>query len=341
MNTKEPETAVNTEEELRRLRDKTDKGEIGELRHGLLGGYRSRDVASYVERLKGQLQTAERTFKSRIAELAQEKEKLKGEYNALAARLAFYESAAKEEHTGEADGDGGGAGELIRIADENIAELHGRVDALETELRHANEQKQCLYAGRDGLQAERDELRARLEAEAKEHSERLEESRKEHKALHGQMESLARANGDLADQLEISKQNILESISEKDALAEINEELREALNSLIVKADAAVDENDDLNARFAAEREKSQRYQALYDSLSGMLARVRTAGRLLDEKVEEMEKTLCWGNGQASKPTTGAHKRTKAELLDFTEGKSAAVKDLIGELKSIRGGLAQ
>jgi regulator of replication initiation timing len=342
MATKERDNALNPEEELKKLREKTDRDELGELRRGVLGGYKSRDVASYVERLKDQLQTAEKTYKNRIAELAQEREKLRADCQELASRLAILESRESEEPPRAAEPDDAiGTEELIRRADESIAEMRGRVEALEAELAEARELNGRTLSEKDGLQLELDELQARLAAEATEHDRLLAESRRQSCELRDQFEALARANNGLADQLEISKRNILEAVSEKDALAEVNEQLRGALNALAVKADAAVQENETLNAQLADEREQSQRYRTLLESLADNLSRVRAADRMLDERVVEMDKTLNWGAGQASKPATGVHKRTKAELLDFNEGKGPAVRELVTELKKIQGGLVK
>lgn len=334
MAAKEQETALNPEEELKRLRKKTDRDELGELHRGVLGGYRSRDVAAFVERLKDQMQTAEKTFKSRIEELTREKEKLKGECGELSAKLKKAEAAAKEtkaQKTGEAEADN-------RAPAGGDPELQGRVEALEKELRQALEQKEALADERDDMRAALEEARAKLETEAGALSRQLAEAGRDNKALREQAEALTRANASLTAQLETSKRNILESVGERDALTQVNEQLRGAMNSLLVKADAALQENDALNARLNEEREQTQRYRALLETMADMLTRVRTAGQLLDDRVEEMGKALSWGNGQASRPATGAHRKSKAELLDFTDGKGQAVKDLMGELKSIQGG---
>jgi chromosome segregation ATPase len=335
MAAKEQENALNPEEELKKLRRKTDRDELGELHRGLMGGYRSRDVAMFVERLKDQMQTAEKTFKSRISELTQEREKLKSECGELSARLKKAETAAKETKAAKQD-------EAVAVADrapgEADPELQVRVEALQAELQQALEQKETLAAERDDMHAALEVANAKLETEAGTLSRQLEEAARENKALKEQAEALTRANAGLSAQLETSKRNILESVNEKDAFAQVNEQLREAMNCLLVKAEAALQENEALNARLNEEREQTQRYRALFDTMGDMLARVRTAGRMLDDRVDEMGKALSWGNGQASRPATGAHRKTKAELLDFTDGKGSAVKELMGELKSIQGG---
>jgi len=335
MNTNELEVALNPEEELRRLREKSDRDELVEMKRGLFGSYRSRDVAQYVDRLKDQLQTAERTFKGRITELEAERDKVKAENATLSQNLA---QAAK---TQEKPASAPAAPVKDESAGEGMLALQREVDELREQLRQAREQKESVLSGKDGLQSELDGLRARLDAEIAEHDRLIAESNRENKALNDRIEALVRANGSLADQLEVSKGNILEAIAEKDSFADENAQLRQTLNILIVKAEAAVDENEALNARLDAEREQTQRYRALYESISDCLARVRAAARIVEERVAETDKTLSWGAGQASKPATGEHKRTKAELLDFNEGKGPAVRELIGELKSIQGELAQ
>ena len=301
-------------------------------------------MAAYVERLKDQLQTAERTFKSRIAELSCERDKMKAENSELASRLKMFEAETGENHAegikgGEAPGPD--PAELIRIADESVAEMRGRIGELEAELAEARGLKERLSEEEGSLRDSLDDLRAQLDAESAEHDRLLNEAHRQNRELSGQADVLARANAGLTDQLEASKRNILESLAEKDALAEVNEQLREALNGLIVKAGAAVQENGELNALLSAEREQLQRYRALWESMGDSLARVRTAGRMLDERVIEMGNTLNWGAGQASKPPSGSHGKTKAELMDFTEGKGPAVRELIDELKGIQGGLSQ
>jgi chromosome segregation ATPase len=334
MAAKEQENALNPEEELKKLRKKTDRDELGELHRGLLGGYRSRDVALFVERLKDQMQTAEKTFKSRIAELTQERENLKGECGELNVKLKKAENAARETKAAKP----AETAAPDRAAGEANGELQVRIEALENELRQALEQKESLAAERDDMHAALAEANAKLETEAGTLGRQLAEAKSENKAFKEQVEALTRANASLTAQVETSKRNILESVNEKDALAQVNEQLREAMNCLLVKADAAIEENDALNARLNEEREQTQRYRALFDTMGDMLARVRTAGRLLDDRVDEMGKALCWGAGQASRPATGTHRKSKAELLDFTDGKGSAVKELMGELKSIQGG---
>lgn len=335
MEPNELEVALNPEEELRRLREKSDRDELVEMKRGLFGGYRGRDVAAYVERLKDQLQTAERTFKGRIAELEAERDKYKNENAILAQNLA---QAAK---TQEIPAPAPAAPVKDESDDSRVVALQSEADGLREQLRQAREQKESAVTGKDGLQSDLNGLRARLDAEIAEHDRLIAESNRENKALNDRIEALIHANGSLEDQLEVSKGNILEAVAGNDTLSDENAQLREALNSLVVKAGAAVDENGALNARLDAEREQTQRYRALYDSISDCLSRVRAAARIVEERVAETDKTLSWGAGQASKPATGEHKRTTAELLDFNEGRGPAVRELIGELASIQGELAQ
>jgi hypothetical protein len=87
MEAKEREAALNPEEEFKKLRDKTDREELSELKHGLMGGLKPKDVEVFVARLKDQMQTAERTYKNRISELTGERDQLRDERDDLQSRL--------------------------------------------------------------------------------------------------------------------------------------------------------------------------------------------------------------------------------------------------------------
>jgi chromosome segregation ATPase len=463
--TETTETAVNPEEELKKLREKTDKDEMTELKRGLLGGYRSRDVAQFVSRLKEQLQTSEKTFKNHITELGAEKDQLRIERDALLAKVALYESSENQKSEAEfafskddaskrelhasilkselqqakrtaegflADKDSleSKLRDLSQLADENIAELQGRLDILDAELKQATEISSTLSAEketfqaqleaqageanaraaaleqqidslseklqltqqqRDGLQVHKDALQGELAARAKEYEEstsslsqqmiqleeqlvagesqaadfeaklddtlkkldrkveenlqlrsQLSETRQENCRLNVQVDNLTCENNGLATQLEVARQNILKLLSDKEAIEDINGQLRDALNNLLVKADAIIRENTVVASQLDTERDKVQQLQAMHEKLCDMLMRVRMANQLLDERIIDMDKALAWGSGQMVKPNTIAkHRNTKSEMLDFTDGKSTALKDIISELNSIQNNLAQ
>lgn len=440
MNAKQQETAVNPEEELKKLREKTDKDELAELKHRLLGGYKKGDVDQFVSRLKDQLQTVEKTFKSHISELTLQKDQLRGERDALLMRLAAYESASNEgrewippDAAVTIAGDEALQSELLdakrsaeglladrasleeklqqlsRLADGDIAELKSRIVELETSLKEARSQCEGLAADKNALQAQMESqakdseaLCEALESEKTALQEKLSELTGEHEAavanlgaqikeMEGRMadeeyaaaesgkkledarkklikkdEDILQLKGQLADtrkenckfaehisgcereieglasQVEVAKQNILRLLADKEVVETMNTRLRDSLNTLVVKADAVIKENGVIAAQLEEERDRAQQYQAMHEKLTDMLARVRMANKMLDERVLDMDKSLSWGSGQISKPVAGARRRgTKAELLDFTDGKSTALRDIICELNSIQNNLAQ
>lgn len=392
MDTKETATAVNPEEELKKLREKTGDDELAELKHGLLGGYRRQDVALYVGRLKGQLQTAEKTFKNHIVEITAEKDQLRYERDTLIARLTQLESvpdsilkAELQQAKRAAEGflaDKGTLEEKLhaisRMSDESIAEMQAKTESLEEQLRQAQERIGELQAEKDGIhaadmeafQAEKNAMKMEMEglqvqfesyvnkSEENEHELRSEidtlncriEAEKAlsseyHSMLEEsgwQIEDLNRDNTTLSGQLEVARQNIRQLLSDKEVVEGINEQLRMALNSLVVKADAVIKENNVVGSLLDAERERVQQYQAMNDRLSDMLARVHMANQLLDERVVELDKALSWGNGQMSKANPGTPKRNgKADMLDFTDGKNNSFQEIITELNSIQASLSQ
>jgi chromosome segregation ATPase len=154
-----PETVLNPEEEFKRLREKTGQQELTELKRGLMGGYKKKDVAAYVERLKNQLATAERTYKARIAELSQEKDQLRYERDSLQSRLRQTESepASDELKTALQQAqqvaesflaDRGSLEEklkhMTRMSDDAVNSLQRRVEELETALAQAGERNEAL-----------------------------------------------------------------------------------------------------------------------------------------------------------------------------------------------------
>jgi chromosome segregation ATPase len=415
---KQIETAVNPEDALRKLREKTDKDELMELKRGLFGRYRNRDVVQYVARLKEQLQTVEKTYKGHIAEIVQEKDAFRAERDSLLGRLCLYESAAKETQGAENSPTGGCTemsahasmlaselqqakhaakeiledkgsleeklAELAALADENIAGLQCKIEALETELKQALDDNAALELVKGALQqqltvltdehekvletmlgqikgleeqlsaaeAAYADLESNLEDTVRKLDKKTEEgllirsqlsdTRQENCRLNVQVEAQSRENESLTAQVEVAKQNILKLLADKESAEALNAQLREALNSLVVKADAVIKENSVLLVQLESERDRVQQHQAMHDLLVDMVTRVRMANQLLSERLADMDKSLSWSSGQLSKPLTGAQRRnTKAELLDFTDGKSAALHDIITELNSIQTNLAQ
>jgi chromosome segregation ATPase len=394
MDTKQRDNAASPGEELKKLREKTDKDELAELKRRLLGGYRRGDVDQFVSRLKDQLQTVERTFKGHISELTEEKDRLRSERDDLLAKVAMYESAASakpaedpndlksmEEYAAalkaelleaksaldsaaaERDELSGKLQALSALADESAADLESKYTGLQARLDDQAHEYEAAAAGLRGeLQAletrlgEKDEetavLAGRLEEaekklarkseEAQQLKGQLAETRQENCTLTERTAELERENEGLAAQLDVAKQNILRLISDKEAAEAANGRMREAMNSLVVKADAVIKENAVLVSQLDAERGRAQQYQAMHEKLSDTLARVRMASAMLDERVMEADKTLAWGSAQAAKPAAAGRRRAeKADLLDFTDGKSEALHDIICELNSIQNNLAQ
>ena len=140
--------------------------------------------------------------------------------------------------------------------------------------------------------------------------------------------------------MEAARQNILRAMAEKEEAEALNTRLRDALNTLVVKADAVIKENAVLAAQIDAERGRTQQYQAMHEKLADTLARIRMAGAMLDERVLEADKTLAWGAVQAARPASSS-RRGRKDVLDFTDGKSDALHDIICELNNIQQNLSQ
>ncbi len=385
-----PETVLNPEDELKRLREKTGQQELTELKRGLMGGYKQKDVAAYVERLKNQLATAERTYKARISELSQEKDQLRFERDGLQSRLKQLESEpASDELKSELHqarqvaesflADRGSLEEklkyMTRMSDEAVAALQQRVEELEAGLALAGERNEALVyeadaareeqreafekelaalaAEREGLQVQLEALAARAEqteaglrGELQEMIAQLEAAQaraadadmKVEEATH-QLGFLSQENAVLTSQVETARQNISALMQDNQTVEAVNDRMRAAINSLLVKAEAVVKENGVVAALLEAEREKVRRYQLQNSGLADMVARVRTAGQLLGERVEELDRTLAGQEGQATGPEP-VSARVKGDPLDFTPARNP-LKDIVAELAVIQAGMAQ
>lgn len=354
MDTKNQAAVLNVEDELRKLREKSDRGELMELKRGPFGGYNTKEVKQYVSRLKEQLQTAERTFKSHIAELAGEKDMLKAERDALQLKLSRYEAAAQGKERQAPDESAAGIHTQAamdpkpalqaRFAEQ--AEDYG-MKAEEFSLRTGELEERLAAEQNAAEELERkledaDRKIERLAEEGRQMRSQLSDERQENCRLNVQSENLKREIDGLSTQLGVAKQNILRLISDKEALDGIISQLKDALNGLMLKADALMRENSLVSSQLEAERAKMQQYQTMHDKLSDMLSKVRTAGQMLDERVVELDKALSWGEGQMSRSRVEAPRRvTKAELLDFSAGKSSAVQDMVNELGVIQANMAQ
>lgn len=359
---KEQAVAVNPEEEFKKLREKTGKEELSELKHGMLGGYRRRDVELYVTRLKCQLQSMEKTYKGHIADLTQEKEQLRYERDVLQGRLARQEEAPApvlqtelQQARRAAEGflaDKDTLEEKLRYitltADETIEELREKTETLEAEL--AREHELC-----DGLQAEKEGLLVQLEAQSQKFLDRETALRREledvkcrveaeqaRSAAHDtQMEEAAKQTEELIAQLDVARRNISALLAEKEAVCATNEQMRKALNSLIVKADAVVKENGVVTSMLESERDRVRQYQVANGKLSDLLARVRTANQLLQERITEVDRMLTPPDGvMQAKAPSGAPWRGMADVFDFSEAKDP-LKDIVTELNAIQANLAQ
>jgi chromosome segregation ATPase len=360
MDTRKQANALNIEDELKKLREKSDRGELMELKRGPFGGYSNKAVALYVARLKEQLQTSERTFKSHISELTAEKDGLKAERDALQSKLAAYENGAKAKPAVEVPH---AVDDELRLAEQLRAGLQQEKDALQrqfaeqagdyglkaqeyvmriSELEDRLAEDQGLA---DEYERQLDDLEKKFERsteEGRKYQSQLSETRQENCKLILQTETLSREIEGLSAQLEMAKRNILGLISDKEELESINVQLRESLNSLVVKADAMIRENNLLNTQLETGRAKVQQYQAMHEKLSDMLMKVRTAGQMLDEKVVEMDRALSFGDGQIAGPRASATRpASKAELLDFSPAESTALQDVASELASIQLAMSQ
>ncbi len=386
-----PETVLNPEEEFKRLREKTGQQELTELKRGLMGGYKKKDVAAYVERLKNQLATTERTYKARIAELSQEKDQLRYERDSLQIRVRQAESEPASDELKTALhqaqqvaesflADRGSLEEklkyMTRMSDDAVNSLQRRVEELEAALAQAGERHEALIyeaeaaheeqreafakelaalaAEREGLQVQMEALTARseqteawLRGELQETSARLDaahvrladaDGRVEEAAR--QLDGLAQENTALTAQVETARQNISALLREKEAVEAINDRMRAALNSLVVKAEAVVKENTVVASLLEAEREKVRHYQLVNSGLADMVARVRMAGQLLDERVAELNRTLVGQESQAAKPDPGLAGRRKNDPLDFSPVRDP-LKDIVAELSLIQASLTQ
>lgn len=361
MDTRKQANALNIEDELKKLREKSDRGELLELKRGPFGSYSGKSVSQYVSRLKEQLQTSERTFKSRISELSAEKDSLKAERDALQARLASQESGVRAGSAGQGTG---AIEEELRQAEKRSAGLQEEKDALQK--RFAEQ------AGDYGVKAEEYVLRIRELEEsltqdqelAEEYERNLEdmerklerlteeggalksqiaELRQENCRLNVQAEGRQREAEGLSGQLNVARNNILGLICDKESLENINVQLKDMLSGLVVKAETLARENGIVNSQVEAGRAKMQLYQTMHEQLADTMAKVRAAGCMLEEKILEMDRTLSFGEGQVSAPRPGGSRpapATKAELLDFAPSNgSVALQDVMDELNAIQAAM--